>query len=162
MSGLTHVDSSGEAKMVDVSEKKATRRSARAAGKIMMSAEAFGKVRSGEVEKGAVLAVARVAAIGAMKRTAELIPLCHPLPLDRAEISFELIEAESAISCEALAVLEAKTGPEMEAIMGVMGGLVAIYDMCKAIDKSMEISGVRLLSKSGGKSGDWAAPAREA
>ena len=155
MDELTHVDSDGSARMVNVSAKRATLRTARASGRIRMSREAFGMVRDGKIAKGAVLSVARVAAVGAAKRTSDIVPLCHPLQIDHAEADFSFDEDECAIECTVSIAVEAKTGPELEAVLGVMGGLVTIYDMCKAVDKSMEIGRVRLLFKSGGKSGDW-------
>ncbi len=158
MGKLTHVDAEGRVRMVGVSGKGATKRHARACGRIAMSPDTLGKIREGRLEKGAVLAVARVAAIGATKRTADIVPLCHPIGIDGVEVEFRLLEAECAVECEVAVFAEAKTGPEMEAIMGVAGALVAIYDMCKAVDRTMEISGIRLLEKGGGKSGDWRAP----
>ncbi|MET0249113.1 MAG: cyclic pyranopterin monophosphate synthase MoaC [Sphingobium sp.] len=156
MSGLTHLDAQGSARMVDVSAKAVTAREAVAAGRIAMSAEAAAAIAQGLVKKGDVLAVARIAGIMAAKRTAELVPLCHPLPLDAVTIDFEL-EADS-VSVTATARTAGRTGVEMEAMTAVSIALLTIYDMAKAIDKGMVIGAVRLLAKSGGKSGDWRAP----
>lgn len=150
---LTHLDADGSAHMVDVGGKAATRRLAIATGRITMSAEALAAIRDGLVKKGDVLAVARVAGIMAAKRTSDLIPLCHPLPLTKASIDFTF--EESAIRVSATAATEGKTGVEMEALTAASTALLTIYDMAKAIDKAMVIEGVCLLEKQGGKSGDW-------
>lgn len=144
--------------MIDVGEKTPTRRRARASGRITMSSAAFAALRDGRNPKGDVLAQAEVAGMLAAKRTAELIPLCHPLPLDRVELSFELEAATCAVvaSCEASAT--ARTGVEMEALQGVSGALLAIYDLSKAVDPVLVISDVHLVSKEGGKSGRWRHP----
>jgi cyclic pyranopterin monophosphate synthase len=155
MTKLTHLDDTGAAAMVDISAKAATVREAVAEGRIAMSVEALDAVRAGLVKKGDVLAVARVAGIMAAKKTSELIPLCHPLALSKVAIDFEL--ESCAIRVTAMARLTGQTGVEMEAITAVSIALLTIYDMAKALDKSMVISGVRLLSKTGGKSGDWTA-----
>jgi cyclic pyranopterin monophosphate synthase len=155
MTKLTHLDDTGAAAMVDISAKAATVREAVAEGRIAMSVEALDAVRAGLVKKGDVLAVARVAGIMAAKKTSELIPLCHPLALSKVAIDFEF--ESCAIRVTAMARLTGQTGVEMEAITAASIALLTIYDMAKALDKSMVISGVRLLSKTGGKSGDWTA-----
>jgi cyclic pyranopterin phosphate synthase len=156
MSGLTHIDESGAARMVDVAGKPTTARIATARGRIAMSAEAAAAIASGAAKKGDVLAVARVAGIMAAKKTSELIPLCHPLPLTR--VTIELVPDATGVTATATAATEAQTGVEMEAMTAVSVALLTIYDMAKALDKAMVIEEVRLLAKSGGKSGDWAAP----
>lgn len=158
MSALTHLDAAGAARMVDVGDKPATRRRAVAGGRIAMTAEALEAIRAGAVAKGDVLAVARIAGIMAAKRTAELIPLCHPLPLTSVEV--ELAFAGDGIDATATAITDAKTGVEMEAMTAVSVALLTLYDMAKALDKAMVIGPIRLLAKSGGKSGDWRAPER--
>jgi cyclic pyranopterin phosphate synthase len=156
MTELTHLDAQGKARMVDVGGKAETRRVAVATGLIRMSGAALAAIRDGDVPKGDVLAAARIAGIMAAKKTAELIPLCHPLALDAVTVDFA-IEA-SAVRVTASASLTGRTGVEMEAMTATSIALLTIYDMAKAIDKAMVIEQVRLLSKSGGKSGDWAAP----
>lgn len=156
MTGLTHLDSHGQARMVDVGGKAASARSATATGRIRMSAEALAAVREGSGPKGDVLAAARIAGIMAAKKTAELIPLCHSLALDQVYVEFGF-EAD-AIRATAAASLTGKTGVEMEAMTAASIALLTIYDMAKALDKGMVIEGVRLLEKTGGKSGDWRAP----
>ena len=155
MNKLTHLDESGHARMVDVGDKQTTRRVAVAEGHIAMSDEARSAIRDGAVPKGDVLAAARIAGIMAAKRTGELIPLCHPLALDSVEVDCEI--GETGVQVTATASLTGKTGVEMEAMTAVSIALLTIYDMAKALDKSMTIGGVRLLSKTGGKSGDWRA-----
>ena len=155
MSRLTHLDAAGAAHMVDVSGKAATARQAVATGRITMSPEAAIAIRDGTALKGDVLAVARVAGIMAAKKTAELIPLCHPLPLTK--VAIDLAVDETGVTATATAATDAKTGVEMEALTAVSVTLLTIYDMAKAIDKAMTITGVRLLTKTGGKSGDWKA-----
>ena len=155
MSGLTHLDAEGAARMVDVAAKAVTAREAVATGRIAMSTEAAGAIADGAVKKGDVLAVARVAGIMAAKRTAELIPLCHPLPLTR--VAIDLAPDACGITVTATAATEGKTGVEMEALTAASVALLTIYDMAKAIDKAMVIGGVRLVSKTGGKSGEWRA-----
>lgn len=155
MSGLTHLDEAGAAHMVDVSAKATTAREAVATGRITMSPEAATAIRTGTALKGDVLAVARVAGIMAAKKTAELIPLCHPLPLTR--IAIDLAVDDAGVTATATAATDAKTGVEMEALTAVSVTLLTIYDMAKAIDKAMTITGIRLLTKTGGKSGDWKA-----
>jgi cyclic pyranopterin phosphate synthase len=158
MSDLTHIDDSGAARMVDVSAKATTPREAVAAGAIRLSREAALAIAQGLVKKGDVLAVARVAGILAAKKTADLIPLCHPLPLSAVSIDFDL--ADESICVTATARTTGQTGVEMEALTAVSVALLTIYDMAKAIDKSMTIGDIRLLSKTGGKSGDWHRPTR--
>ena len=153
MTKLTHLDESGAARMVDVSAKTDTARVAVSEGRISMSAEALAAIRDGTSKKGDVLAVARVAGIMAAKKTAELIPLCHPLMLSSVTIDFAF--EESAILATATARIAGPTGVEMEALTAVSIALLTLYDMGKAIDKGMILSDIRLLSKSGGKSGDW-------
>lgn len=150
---LTHLDADGSAHMVDVGGKAVTQRLAIATGRITMSAAALAAIRDGLVRKGDVLAVARVAGIMAAKRTSDLIPLCHPLPLTRASIDFAF--EEGAIRVHATAATDGKTGVEMEALTAASTALLTIYDMAKAIDKAMVIEGVCVLEKQGGKSGDW-------
>ncbi len=156
MSRLNHLDDAGAAHMVDVSGKTATAREAVATGRITMSPEAAAAIRDGTALKGDVLAVARVAGIMAAKKTAELIPLCHPLPLTR--VAIDLTVDETGVTATATAATDAKTGVEMEALSAASVTLLTIYDMAKAIDKAMTITGIRLLTKTGGKSGDWKAP----
>ena len=155
--GLTHLDAHGAARMVDVGGKAPTARRAVAAGRIAMSGEALAAIRDGSGPKGDVLAAARIAGIMAAKRTGELIPLCHPLGLEAVSVDFAF--AEDGITATATASLTGRTGVEMEAMVAVSVALLTIYDMAKAIDKGMVISEVRLLEKTGGKSGDWKAPA---
>jgi len=156
MTKLTHLDESGAAHMVDVGGKPATARRAVASGRIARSAAALGAIRQGNAPKGDVLGTARIAGIMAAKRTGELIPLCHPLGLEAVTIDFTY--EDSAIRVTATASLTGKTGVEMEAMTAASIALLTIYDMAKAIDKGMVISEVRLIAKSGGKSGDWQAP----
>ena len=156
---LTHFDAAGNAVMVDVSEKAVTFREAVAHGIITMNAEAFAAVESGTVKKGDVLGVARIAGIMATKRTSELIPLCHPLPLTKVSVDFRLLPQRRAVEALCTVKTAGVTGVEMEALTGVSTALLTIYDMCKAIDRGMVITDVRLLHKKGGKSGDWHAPA---
>lgn len=155
MTRLTHLDEAGAAHMVDVSGKTVTARQAVATGRIDMSAQAAAAIRDGTALKGDVLAVARVAGIMAAKKTSELIPLCHPLPLTR--VAVDLAVDDSGVTATATAATDAKTGVEMEALTAVSVTLLTIYDMAKAIDKAMAIGGIRLLTKTGGKSGDWSA-----
>jgi cyclic pyranopterin phosphate synthase len=156
MSQLTHVDAAGAARMVDVSGKTPTAREAVATGRITMSAEAARAIAEGSAKKGDVIAVARVAGIMAAKRTSDLIPLCHPLPLTK--ITLDLDVDDSGVTATATVATDGKTGVEMEALTAVGVALLTVYDMAKAIDKAMEIDGIRLLGKRGGKSGDWSAP----
>lgn len=154
MGEFTHFDREGNAVMVDVSEKCETSREATASGVIQMSEECFDMVKNGSMKKGDVLGVARIAGIMGAKRTAELIPLCHILNLTKAEIEFRLLDG-CRIEARCTVKVTGKTGVEMEALTGVSVALLTIYDMCKAVDKGMEISEIRLLRKSGGKSGLW-------
>ena len=155
MSRLTHLDADGAAQMVDVSAKTVTVREAVAKGRISMSAEAAAAIRDGLVKKGDVLAVARIAGIMGAKKTSELIPLCHPLPLSSVSIDLDL--DASGVNATATAKTNGQTGVEMEALTAVSIALLTVYDMAKAIDKAMEIGAVRLVSKTGGKSGDYKA-----
>ncbi|MES3081687.1 cyclic pyranopterin monophosphate synthase MoaC [Sphingomonas faeni] len=155
MTGLTHIDEAGAARMVDVGGKAVTAREAIASGRITMSAEAAAAIGAGTAKKGDVLAVARVAGIMAAKRTSDLIPLCHPLPLTKVEI--DLVVDETGVTATATASTEGKTGVEMEALTAATVTLLTIYDMAKAIDKTMVLTDIRVRSKSGGKSGDWTA-----
>ncbi len=157
MTKLTHLDAAGNAAMVDISAKAQTVREAIAEGRITMSAEALAAIKDGAVKKGDVLATARIAGIMAAKKTSELIPLCHPLAISKVAVDF--IFEDHGIRVTAVARLTGQTGVEMEALTAASIALLTIYDMAKAIDKGMVISDVRLLSKSGGKSGDWAADA---
>lgn len=141
--------------MVDVGAKDATRRVARAAGRIVMQAATLALIRKGSAKKGDVLGIARIAAIQAAKRTADLIPLAHPLPITHVAVAFEFDVRNSAIEIEVTAETRARTGVEMEALAAVAIGLLTIYDMCKSADRGMRIEAVRLLEKSGGKSGHW-------
>ena len=152
---LTHIDAGGRAQMVDVGDKAITRRQAVAGGRIEMSAAAFALLRQNTAPKGDVLAAARLAAIQAAKKTAELIPLCHILPLESVRAEFALNDAQCAVEGTVTVAVTAKTGAEMEALTGVQIGLLTIYDMLKAVDKGMVINRISLLSKSGGQSGDY-------
>ena len=154
---LTHFDADGQAHMVDVGAKGETHRVAVATGRIVMLADTFAMVKSGNAKKGDVLGIARIAAIQASKRTSELIPLCHPIPLTRVAVEFELDEAACAIRCTVTAETVGRTGVEMEALTAVSVGLLTIYDMCKAVDRGMRMEGIRLMEKLGGKSGHWKA-----
>jgi len=156
---LTHFDERGAARMVDVADKAETHRVAVASGWIRMRPETLALVRSGTAKKGDVLGVARIAAIQAAKRTSELIPLCHPVPLTSVAVDFHIDEATARIECRASVECTARTGVEMEALTAVQVGLLTIYDMCKAVDRGMTMESVRLLEKRGGKSGDYRAPA---
>ena len=152
---LNHFDQHGNAVMVDVTDKNVTEREAIATGKIFVCDETYERILTGNMAKGDVLAVARVAGIMATKKTSELIPMCHPLMLTKAKVDFEFNEEEKSISATCLVKLSGKTGVEMEALTGVNVALLTIYDMCKAIDKGMVISDVHLVKKSGGESGDF-------
>ncbi len=156
---LTHFDAAGQAHMVDVASKDVTHRVARAEGRIRLLPATLALVREGRAAKGDVLAVARIAAIQGAKRTADLVPLCHPLPITRVTVDFALDEAACEVRCTAQVETLGRTGVEMEALTAVQVGLLTIYDMCKAADRGMEMTGIRLLEKHGGKSGDWVAPA---
>jgi cyclic pyranopterin phosphate synthase len=156
---LTHFDANGQAHMVDVGAKSETRRVAVAEGRISMAPATFAMIREGSAKKGDVIGIARIAAIQASKRTADLIPLCHPLPLTRVAVDFTLDEATHSVRCQVQAETVGRTGVEMEALTAVQVGLLTIYDMCKAVDRGMCMDGVRLLEKLGGKSGHWRADA---
>lgn len=156
-SALTHFDAHGQAHMVDVGGKSETRRVAVARGSISMKPETFAMVKSGSAKKGDVLGIARIAAIQGSKRTSDLIPLCHPIPLTRVAVEFELDEAQSRIDCSVTAETIGRTGVEMEALTAVNVALLTIYDMCKAVDRGMRMDGIQLMEKLGGKSGHWVA-----
>lgn len=153
--GFTHFNADGNAWMVDVSKKDVTRREATACGDIIMSEECFNKVKAGQMKKGDVLGVARIAGIMGAKKTSDLIPLCHNLNLTGLEVWFEMIEEEHAIRAFCRARTCGKTGVEMEALTGVQTALLTVYDMCKAVDKRMVMTHIHLLHKTGGKSGDF-------
>ncbi|MGE7204753.1 cyclic pyranopterin monophosphate synthase MoaC [Sphingomonas sp. NPDC019816] len=153
MTGLTHLDNEGSARMVDVGAKTVTQRQAVARGRITMTPDAAAAIAAGSVQKGDVLAVARVAGIMAAKKTSDLIPLCHPLPLSKVEIDLAL--DDTGVTVTATAATAGQTGVEMEALTAVSATLLTVYDMAKALDKRMTIGDIRLLSKTGGKSGDW-------
>jgi cyclic pyranopterin phosphate synthase len=157
-SPLTHFDAQGQAHMVDVSAKAETHRIARASGLIRMLPATLALIQSGTAKKGDVLGIARIAAIQASKRTAELIPLCHPLPITKVAVAFEVDAASSLVRCTAQVETLGRTGVEMEALTAVQVGLLTIYDMCKAADRGMVMGEIRVLEKHGGKSGDWVAP----
>ena len=154
---LTHFDATGQAHMVDVGSKEDTRRSAVAAGTIRMQPATLALIISGNAKKGDVLGIARIAAIMGAKRTSDLIPLCHPLALTRVAVDFEVDAASNSVHFRAQVELHGKTGVEMEALTAVQVGLLTIYDMCKAVDRGMVMTNVRVLEKHGGKSGDWTA-----
>ena len=152
---LSHLNEAGEARMVDVSEKAVTERSATAEGFVSMAPETLDLILSGDVPKGDVLATARIAGIMAAKRAPELIPLCHPLPLTQVTVDFAPSRDPAGISVEATAKVEAKTGVEMEALTAVTVACLTIYDMVKAVDRAMTFSGIRLIEKTGGRSGSF-------
>jgi cyclic pyranopterin phosphate synthase len=152
---LTHFDTAGQAHMVDVGAKAETHRTAIAAGTIRMQPETLTLIQSGSAKKGDVLGIARIAAIMAAKRTSDLIPLCHPLALTRVTVEFSIDGDANAVDCTAQVETFGKTGVEMEALTAVQVGLLTIYDMCKAVDRGMVMTDVRVLEKHGGKSGDW-------
>ena len=156
-SGLTHFDAQGQAHMVDVAAKASTHRVAVAAGSIRMQAATLAVIEQGTARKGDVLGVARIAGIMAAKKTSELIPLCHPLALTRVAVEFQTDAAASAVNCQATVETVGPTGVEMEALTAVQVALLTIYDMCKAIDRGMTITDVKVLQKHGGKSGNWVA-----
>ena len=151
---LTHIDESGQASMVDVGWKDSTDREAVARGTVTMRSETLALIKANNMKKGDVLGVARVAGIMAAKKTSELIPLCHPLPLSRVAVDFELDDDKNAVNITGTAKTTGKTGVEMEALTAVSIAALTIYDMCKAVDRAMRIEGVRLVRKTGGKSGD--------
>lgn len=154
---LTHFDAAGQAHMVDIADKRITHRTAIAGGTIRMLPATLARVRDGSAAKGDVLGVARIAAIQGAKRTADLIPLCHPIALTRVSVEFSIDEPASAVHCRAQVECDGRTGVEMEALTAVQVGLLTIYDMVKAVDRGMVISDVRLLEKHGGKSGSFVA-----
>jgi cyclic pyranopterin phosphate synthase len=155
MSRLTHFNRAGDAHMVDVGEKAETRRVAVAEGRILMTAETLRLVTAGEHRKGDVLGVARVAGIMAAKKTSELVPLCHPLMLSKVEVVLEALSDQHAVSCTATVETISRTGVEMEALAAVQVALLTVYDMCKAVDRGMTMTDIRLVEKSGGRSGTW-------
>jgi cyclic pyranopterin monophosphate synthase len=157
-SPLTHFDAQGQAHMVDVSGKVETHRVARASGVIRMLPATLALIETGQAKKGDVLGVARIAAIQAAKRTSELIPLCHPLPITRVAVEFEVDRPGSSVRCTAQVETLGRTGVEMEALTAVQIGLLTVYDMCKAVDRGMVMGEIGVLEKHGGKSGDWVAP----
>lgn len=154
---LTHLDAEGRPRMVDVGEKAVTRRVAVAEGRIRMAAETLAAIVGGEVPKGSVLTIAQLAGIMGAKRTADLIPLCHPLPLTSVHVELVADDALPGIVARATAKVDGKTGVEMEALMAVSASLLTVYDMCKARDRGMVVEGIRLLRKEGGRSGTWTA-----
>jgi len=156
MSGFTHFDEEGRARMVDVSAKDATARTAIASGAVRMAPETLAMVRDGTAKKGDVLGVAQLAGIMAAKRTSELIPLCHPLPLSSVEVQLDCDETAGAVTITATCRTTGQTGVEMEALTAVSAAALTVYDMCKAVDRSMELTDIRLERKEGGKSGTWA------
>jgi len=155
MADLTHFNAEGQAHMVDVSAKDVTHRIAVASGRIIMRPETLSLIVAGGHKKGDVLGIARLAGIMAAKKTADIIPLCHPLPITSIELSLEPVPAEGAVECRATVATDARTGVEMEALTAVNAALLTIYDMCKAVDRGMTLSDIKLLEKSGGKSGHW-------
>lgn len=157
ISKLTHFNQNGEAHMVDVGNKDITKRVAVTEGRIQMLPETLQKIIDGDNKKGDVLGIARIAGIMASKKTAELIPLCHPLPITHVEIELTTEEENNAVYCKTTVEVSGKTGVEMEALNATQVTLLTIYDMCKAVDRGMRITDVRLIQKSGGKSGNWTA-----
>ena len=155
---LTHFDAQGQAHMVDVAGKAETHRVARAAGSIRMLPATFELIAGGQARKGDVIGIARIAAIQGAKRTADLVPLCHPLPITRVVVEFELDREHSEVRCIAQVETLGRTGVEMEALTAVQVGLLTVYDMCKAADRGMVMGNIRVLEKIGGKSGHWQAP----
>ena len=155
MEKLTHINQNGEAVMVDVSEKAVTAREAQAEGTIKVGAQILRLLQDGQVAKGDVLAAARIAGIMAVKKTSDIIPLCHPLPVTKASVDFELLPETQAVRAVCTVKTEGKTGVEMEALTGVSAALLTIYDMCKAVSKEMVLSDIHLVRKSGGRSGDF-------
>ena len=156
-SPLTHFDAHGQAHMVDVSEKRETHRVATAGGTIRMLPATLALITQGNAKKGDVIGIARIAAIQGAKRTSDLIPLCHPLPITKVAVDFQIDEAASAVHCQATVETLGRTGVEMEALTAVQVALLTIYDMCKAADRGMTMTDIRLQAKRGGKSGDWVA-----
>ena len=162
MNALTHFDGNGQAHMVDVSAKAETQRMARAGGTIRMRPETLALIASGNAKKGDVIGIARIAAIQGAKRTADLVPLCHPIAITRVSVEFEIDAAASEVRCFAEVETFGRTGVEMEALTAVQVGLLTVYDMCKAVDRGMVIGDVRVLEKQGGRSGNWSAEAKPA
>ena len=158
MSQLTHFNPSGEAHMVDVGNKDITERVAIAEGYIEMNPATLALIEQGSHKKGDVLGIARIAGIMASKKTADLLPLCHPLPISHVEIHLEAEKETNSVYCRTTVKTRGQTGVEMEALTATQVSLLTVYDMCKAVDRGMTIQGVRLLKKSGGKSGDWLRP----
>jgi cyclic pyranopterin phosphate synthase len=158
MTGLTHFNQQGDAHMVDVGSKASTHRSAVAEGRIRMLPETLTLILEGGARKGDVLGVARIAGIMAAKKTAELVPLCHPLAISHIDIDLEPLQDRSEVRCRARVETTGQTGVEMEALTAVQVTLLTIYDMCKAVDRGMCMEGIRLVEKSGGKSGTWKRP----
>jgi cyclic pyranopterin phosphate synthase len=156
-SPLTHFDAKGQAHMVDVGGKEVTHRVARASGVIRMLPATLALITSGTAKKGDVIGIARIAAIQASKRTADLVPLCHPLPITRVKVDFDIDAAASTVRCMAQVETLGRTGVEMEALTAVQIGLLTVYDMCKAVDRGMVMGDIKVLEKHGGKSGDWVA-----
>ena len=154
---LTHLDAAGNARMVDISEKQVTTRVAVAEANISMQAATLALIQAGGHKKGDVLAVARIAGIQAAKKCADLIPLCHPLALSSVAVEFDVDAAQNRVLIQATCKLSGQTGVEMEALTAASVAALTVFDMCKAVDKTMEINGIRVLAKSGGKSGDWQA-----
>lgn len=152
---LTHFDEEGRARMVDVGGKEPTKREAVARGTVLMKAETFRRIRDKEIQKGDVLGVARVAGIMAAKRTPDIIPMCHPIPITGVDVYFYPDKNKNAIEVESVVRTTGQTGVEMDALMSVSVAALTIYDMCKSIDKGMSISDIRLMKKTGGKSGDY-------
>ena len=155
MSKLTHLDDKGHARMVDVGEKKATKRQATASGQIFMTSETLQLIVAGDNKKGDALSVARIAGIMAAKQASTLIPLCHPLMLTKVVVELKIDQESSSVSCVATVQTKGQTGVEMEALTAVNVALLTVYDMCKASNKGMVISDIKLLKKSGGQSGEW-------
>ncbi len=155
MEQLTHINENGEAVMVDVSGKAVTVREAQAQGTIFVGPAILELLQRGDIAKGDVLAAARIAGIMACKKTSDIIPLCHPLPITKASVDFEILPDQQAVRAVCTVKTEGKTGVEMEALTGVSAALLTVYDMCKAVSKEMVISDVHLVRKSGGKSGDF-------
>jgi cyclic pyranopterin monophosphate synthase len=155
MDTLTHFDKQGQAHMVDVGDKASTRRVAIASGQINMQASTLQLILAGDAKKGDVLGIARIAAIQASKKTSDLIPLCHPISLSKVAIDFSVDDNNNNITCTVTTETTGQTGVEMEALTAVNIGLLTIYDMCKAVDRGMTMSNIKLLEKKGGKSGDW-------
>ncbi len=155
MEKLTHINENGEAVMVDVSGKAVTVREAQAQGTILVGPAILELLQRGDIAKGDVLAAARIAGIMACKKTSDIIPLCHPLPITKASVDFEILPGQQAVRAVCTVKTEGKTGVEMEALTGVSAALLTVYDMCKAVSREMVISDVHLVRKSGGKSGDF-------